>query len=650
MRLIQFLHHSKKPWRKLLFISVLISLSVGAYFGDGQAQSESDEERVAVQVLEGRISERSIYIYDLPGLVAGDDIFLYVRGLSDNLDPIVAISDTSIDPIEARNQARQDIDQALVEGRDPLVVVPEILDQYFLAWDDDSGEGYDASLAFTIPEDGNYQLFVNSTLIKDTFGDFELTIGLNEPQVSSGTARPTGDPIAFLNREATQPRFAVDEIRGALSAEKRFTRVFLRDFEPGDTLFVFIEGLSGNYKPTIVLEDFGRKPVRSGNILGDEKQTTLAYTFNEVGRNYTLLIEGLCDTGEGEECDYRLVIGLNAAEVLSGKAELTDLKVTLEPIKVQMGIRMDQIAGVDQKAENFEVVGDLFFEWTDPALAFDPAECQCSFKLMTGDEFVAFTTDNDIPWPEFYFFNQQGNRWTQSEIVVFDLYGRSSYFERFSATLQAPDFNFRQFPFDSQEFYIRVDSLFPEEYFVYGDIPGASEIGEQLGEEEWQVTEFDTVITSVSGERSNPWSRFSFRFQAKRQLTFYIFRFFLPLLLIILVAWITFFLKDYTRRIEITTGNLLLFIAFNFTISDSLPKLGYLTLIDVILAGTFLISVIVVVLNVYLRRLEVTDKEALAAKIDRYTIWVYPIAYITLALAIYYFFFINEGFILRYAV
>lgn len=650
MPFIQFLHHSKKSWRKLLFISVLISLSVGAYFGDGQAQSESDEERVAVQAVEGRISERSIYIYDLPGLVAGDDIFLYVRGLSDNLDPIVAISDTSIDPIEARNQARQDIDQALVEGRDPLVVVPEILDQYFLAWDDDSGEGYDASLAFTIPEDGNYQLFVNSTLIKDTFGDFELTIGLNEPQVSSGTARPTGDPIAFLNREATQPRFAVDEIRGALSAEKRFTRVFLRDFEPGDTLFVFIEGLSGNYKPTIVLEDFGRKPVRSGNILGDEKQTTLAYTFNEVGRNYTLLIEGLCDTGEGEECDYRLVIGLNAAEVLSGKAELTDLKVTLEPIKVQMGIRMDQIAGVDQKAENFEVVGDLFFEWTDPALAFDPAECQCSFKLMTGDEFVAFTTDNDIPWPEFYFFNQQGNRWTQSEIVVFDLYGRSSYFERFSATLQAPDFNFRQFPFDSQEFYIRVDSLFPEEYFVYGDIPGASEIGEQLGEEEWQVTEFDTVITSVSGERSNPWSRFSFRFQAKRQLTFYIFRFFLPLLLIILVAWITFFLKDYTRRIEITTGNLLLFIAFNFTISDSLPKLGYLTLIDVILAGTFLISVIVVVLNVYLRRLEVTDKEALAAKIDRYTIWVYPIAYITLALAIYYFFFINEGFILRYAV
>jgi hypothetical protein len=606
-----------------------------------QAQTESDEDvRVAVQLVEGRISERTTYILDLPGLEAGDDIYVYARGVSENLDPTVAIADSALDPVETSEQTFLDFEQAVSAGRDPLEVVPMVLEKYFLAWDDDSGEGYDASLAFSVPEDGDYQLFIGTTVVKDTFGDFRLLIGLNEPLVSSGEARPTGEPIAFLNREATQPRFAVDDIRGALSVEKQRTRVFLRDFEVGDTLYVHIEDLSGKYKPTLVLEDFGGKPIRSGNILGDEEHATLAYTFDEMGSNYTLGIEGTCDAEEGETCDYRLVVGLNAPEVLSDKAKVTAQKVIFEPIEVQMGIQMDQIAGVDQKAENFDVVGDIFFEWTDPALAFNPADCQCDFKVMTVDEFVAFTNQNKIPWPEFILFNQQGNRWTQSETVVFNQFGHASYFERFSATLQAPDFNFRQFPFDTQEFYIRIDSLFPEEFFFYKDLPEGSGLGEQLGEEEWGVTGFETIVTTVTGERSNPWSRYSFRFEADRQLTFYMFRFFIPLLLIIMVAWITFFLKEYTRRIEITTGNLLLFIAFNFSISDNLPRLGYLTLMDVIMAGTFLISVLVVMFNVYLRRLEVRGKEELAAKIDAYTIWIYPAAYIILGVAIYYAFFV----------
>ena len=129
-----------------------------------------------------------------------------------------------------------------------------------------------------------------------------------------------------------------------------------------------------------------------------------------------------------------------------------------------------------------------------------------------------------------------------------------------------------QRPFDTQEFYIRIDSLWPEEYYVFGELEGYSEVGQQLGEEEWTITAFDTEISSETASTNRATARFSFGFEAKRHISFYVIRILLPILIILSVSWVTFFLKDYSKRVDVAAGNLLLFIAFNFTISDSLPR------------------------------------------------------------------------------
>jgi hypothetical protein len=157
---------------------------------------------------------------------------------------------------------------------------------------------------------------------------------------------------------------------------------------------------------------------------------------------------------------------------------------------------------------------------------------------------------------------------------------------------------------------------------------GFSEIDPLNGEDEFILTDFDTQISTEISSQQMPTSRFTFHFSAPRHLDYYIFRIFVPILLIISVSYITFFLKDYTRRIEIATGNLLLFIAFSWSLGDNYPRMGYLTFVDAIMATTFLINTLVVVLNVYFKYLEMKGEQVKAERLDGPMNYLYPLTYL----------------------
>jgi hypothetical protein len=304
-----------------------------------------------------------------------------------------------------------------------------------------------------------------------------------------------------------------------------------------------------------------------------------------------------------------------------------------KPYTVQVGVQIDQIAQINQKAENFQVVGNLRFEWDEPKLGFDGAEHGRNFKLYTLESFAKYVDEHGIFAPGFLIQNQQGRRFTQgAEIVVFNN-GHSIYFERFTVTLQAPEFDFVQYPFDSQKFFLHVDAMMPVGFVRYKPMEEYSQLGDQLGEEEWTIEKSWTTTDEVAGVTGQPTSRFSFGIEASRHLSFYFLRIFLPLVIVIMVSWFTFFLKDYSKRVDMAVANLLVFVAFNFTISNDLPRLGYLTFIDAIMFASFMFTGLVVLVNVVFRRMEVHGRESLARHLDNYTIWIYPITLVALVAA-----------------
>ena len=310
------------------------------------------------------------------------------------------------------------------------------------------------------------------------------------------------------------------------------------------------------------------------------------------------------------------------------------------PIDVSVGIRVMQITGVDQKAENFTVVARLRMDWREPLLAFDPADWPRGRRVMSTEDFVEFARAEGIVVPVAIYENLQARSFSKESAVAWDAEGHVFHASESILTLQAPDFDFRQYPFDRQKFFVRLLLNAPEGFFALSATDGLNGMGDVLGEEEWIVRDVWTEVDVTEGIAGWNSPRFSLGFEADRHLIYYWMRLFIPLLLLVAVSWANLFLEEYRRRIDIAGANLLAFIAFNFMVSGELPRLGYLTFIDALLMAMFVLSALTVVYNVMLRRMAVANMEGHARSIDWHvTHWGYPTIYVVTVLLIWSAFF-----------
>lgn len=601
----------------------------------GQASPSAAQDQLArVQRVTERLSAGQTHAYLLSDLQAGDRLTVSMQATSGNLDPSIGIRDTTV-PLEVFGpRYRADIQAALAAEGGGAEAIQEVRNQSFLAWDDDSGEGYAAALAYVVPSTGDYVLLAGSSLSvlgRATSGDYTLLIGLNAPDDQDGAAQLVGAPIAERIAFPWGVSASVEEATGSLTAAAPVVSLKLAGMDAGQTFTAYAEATSGNLIPRIILRDFGGKPLQSGNLSGQVPQAALQYTVTENAVGYALEVQaGSLPDGTVTEGDYRVLVGVNAPDVLTGQAQPQGDKVLEAPVEVKTGLKILRISAVDSANENFSIVGSMRMDWTDPDLAFSPDSCNCSVKLYSEKEFDRFLAEVGSQWPAFTFFNQLGNRWVQSRAAAIWPDGSARYAEHFNTTFQA-DFDFRQYPFDTQTFPIYLDLLYGTSVYSMTELPGYSEIDPAHGEDEFIIPDLTTTASTVAPSAANsPVSRLTFSFSAPRHLNYYLLQVFLPIILIILISWFTFFLRDYTRRIEAAAANILLFIAFSWSLADNYPRLGYLTFLDAIMTVTFAVNVLVLLYNVFMKRLETEGKAERVQRIDNVLDWAYPLLYAVL--------------------
>ena len=563
-----------------------------------------------------------------------------MRTTSGDLDPATAIMNTTPPLEEVIPAYKADLQAALAGGSGLSASVDQVRSKYFLAYNDDTGGSYASALSYIVPKAGDYMLIASgalSVLGRATSGEYTLLIGLDASQALGPDTQSTGEPIAEPVPFAAGMPVSVEETTGTLTAASPTAKLPLVLMSPGDTLTAFVEATSGNLKPVLTLRNYGGKPLEAANERGANDSAEIEYSVTAEAEHYWVEVQAAPSAdGTRTEGEYRVILGLNAPDVLTGSKGTAGQpkpqggRVLDAQIDVQTGLKILRISEVDSPNEKFTALGSLRMDWVDPDLAFSPDTCDCSVKVYSDKDIDKLVSEAKSRWPAFTFFNQLGNRWIQSRTAAVWPDGRARYIESFNATFQA-DFDFRKFPFDTQTFPIYLDQVYPTSAYRMVDLPGYSEVDPAHGEDEFIISDLAaTPSTTQPSGMESPTSRMTFSFGAPRHLNYYILHVFLPITLIILISWFTFFLRDYSRRIEAAAGNILLFIAFSFSLAGDFPRLGYVTFVGALMSVTLAVNVLVLLYNVLMKRLEGQGRDERVARIDNILDWLYPLMYVSL--------------------
>lgn len=293
------------------------------------------------------------------------------------------------------------------------------------------------------------------------------------------------------------------------------------------------------------------------------------------------------------------------------------------PTEVEIVLYILDLDRVDTQQQAIEANLFLAARWHDPRLAH-------------GEEGVQVRPLVSVWNPGLQILSQQRAWKTFPENVTIEADGQVSYVQRLWGSFSQP-LDLRDFPLDEQTFKLHLTAQGGEANvkLVPGDDP-PSGIADTLSVTDWDVTGVSVQnepISFVEGYR--PTAGLSMTVSLKRRVGFFVAKVIAPLLLIVAMSWLVFWInpKELGVQINVAITTMLTLIAYRFAVGSSLPAVSYLTRLDYFILGStvlvYLVLLEVIIVSTMVRR---HKNVKLARKVDRICRWAFPSAFIIVAL------------------
>ena len=216
--------------------------------------------------------------------------------------------------------------------------------------------------------------------------------------------------------------------------------------------------------------------------------------------------------------------------------------------------------------------------WERPDLA-DPS----------APEIRTFSID-EVDSPRLIVLNSRRLRQKIEPIAEVSRTGTVLFRQRYQGTLSTP-MDLENFPMDRQLFKIEVGTLDHKERTLVPDERRSGAMHE-FTVAGWEVEE-DRMLAAdqLAPDGVNTFSTVTAVYAAQRNSVFFAWKLFIPLGLIVLMAYTVFWLDPtvLSTQIGISTSTIFTLIAYNFALSSILPQVSYLTRADLYLIGCMLL-------------------------------------------------------------
>ncbi len=251
------------------------------------------------------------------------------------------------------------------------------------------------------------------------------------------------------------------------------------------------------------------------------------------------------------------------------------------PTRVDMEFLLIDIVRIDQRAELFAVDFVLAMRWRDNRLAGSGAG-DCAPKQL-----------GSLWHPQLIFINSRDAMPAYEEVVTIDPAGGVLYSQRFEGQFSVV-LDVRDFPFDRQLLPIEISSLLygPDKVQFIASGSGI-EVLEGVHIAGWDIAGVDRITPNRSitaGGMTH--STINFAIEVERRPMSYIWKLFIPLTLITMMAWSVFWLMPTSiePQIGVSIGAVFSLMTFLVSITDTLPEVPYLSR-----ANRFILSCVLLV-------------------------------------------------------
>ena len=305
------------------------------------------------------------------------------------------------------------------------------------------------------------------------------------------------------------------------------------------------------------------------------------------------------------------------------------------PVEVSIGLYVTNLVSVDETRESFEVGGYLTAKWRDSRLALSAD--QLSDPSGGKEPGRAFRVEN-LWTPPIETANSISHR-ASSYLLEADRAGAVTYVERFDSVL-SNNYALRKFPFDRQVLIFELQPFLAsasEIRFALQPLPIGMRPQRNAELAAWRIQD----IRYTSGKLT-PDQTFAatdeaiFELYTERRFGFYIWKVFLPLLMMTMIPAVVFWVpaQEINWLPTPPMTMLLAMVAFEFVVLRDLPRIGYITFLDAVFLASFVFCFLAVLEITTVFRLQRTGRQSLAAKLHSIGRWGYPAAYFALLLVL----------------